>query len=149
MRIKFCNIKMWKVKSEEGFTLLELIMVMVVTGTLSSAIILPFSSSIKNGTMPEIYNTATYIAVGELEKKKSDTFSALSSSIGTVNDTVTKKSRVYTKTVATNYVSRNDITKRFDISGTPTKLIRVIVTISNPGIDDFSISEIMAEDFQN
>ncbi len=149
MRIKFCNIKMWKVKPEEGFTLLELIMVMVVTGTLSSTLILPFSSSIKNGTMPEIYNTAAYVAVGELEKKKSDTFSTLSSSIGTVDDTVTKKSRVYTKTVATNYVSRNDITKRFDISGTPTKLIMVTVTISSTGIDGFSISEIIAEDFQD
>ncbi|MCP3999931.1 MAG: type II secretion system protein, partial [Gammaproteobacteria bacterium] len=36
MQIKFCNNKMWKAKSEEGFTLLELIFVSAITGIISS-----------------------------------------------------------------------------------------------------------------
>ncbi len=150
MQKMLCNIKVEKVKSEKGFTFLELIMVTVVTGILSSSLILPFTSSINQATRPEVYNTATYIAVGELERVRGNGYTTVSSTVGTpTTSTVTKKSRVYTKTVATDYVSRNDITKHFDISGTPTKLIMVRVTISSSGIDDISMSELLTEDFFN
>ncbi len=142
---------MGKIKSEKGFTLLELIFVIVVTGIISSTLILPFTSSINQGTRPEKYNTAAYIAVGELEKKKSDTFTALSSSIGTDTTQVTKKSRTYDKEVVTEFVTHIDDSAdppvRFDFSAAPTKYIRVTITVSNPGIENISMSEILTEDF--
>ena len=90
MRIKFFKSKIGNVKSEKGFTLVELIFVTVVTGILSSSLILPFLSSIKNGTQPEIYNTASYLAVEEVEKKRSDGYSVASGSIGTSNFSINK-----------------------------------------------------------
>ncbi len=148
MQKMFCNIKVEKVKSEKGFTFLELIMVMVVTGILSSTLILPFASSIKHATRPEIYNTATYIAVGELERKRGNGYTTASGSVGTPSiTTVTKKLRNYTKTVVTDYVSHS--AGNFSFSATPTEYIRVTVTISNPGIEDISMSELLTEDFFN
>jgi len=70
MRIKFFNSKIDNVKSEKGFTLVELIFVTVVTGILSSSLMLPLMNSMKKGTRPEIYATATYMAEKELEELK-------------------------------------------------------------------------------
>ncbi len=151
MRIKFCNNKMWKVKSEEGFTLLELIMVTVITGTISSAIILPFASSMKQALLPEIYNTAAYVAMGELEKIKSTGYTgAVTVGIGTyapVPPLTTKKGRDYNKSIKTEYVSYSD--GSFSTSGTQTELIRATVTVSNTSITDISMSDILTDDFFN
>ncbi len=147
MQKLFCNINVKKVKSEKGFTFLELIMVTVVTGILSSSLILPFTSGLNHATRPEIYNTAAYIAVGELERIRGNGYTTVSGSIGTSSTDVTKKLRVYTKTVVTNYVSHSG--SSFSISGTPTKLIMVNVTVSNPGIENISMSELLTEDIFN
>ena len=75
---------MEKVKSEKGFTLLELIFVTVVTGILSSTLILPFTSSIKQGTRPEIYATAAYLAHKEIEELRNGGYTNVTGSLGTV-----------------------------------------------------------------
>ncbi|MBZ0109330.1 MAG: type II secretion system GspH family protein [Candidatus Scalindua rubra] len=138
---------MEKVKSEKGFTLLELIFVMVIIGTLSSSLILPFISNLKQATRPEIYNTATYIAVGELEKVRSDGYNGMKTLIGTANTQVTKKGRTYDKERVTEYVTQS--AGSFNNSATPTELIRVTVTIANPGISSFSMWELLTDDFYN
>ena len=145
MRNRFCNNKIGKIKSEKGFTLLELVFVTVVTGLISSSLVLPFASSIKRATRPEIYNTATYIAVGELEKVRSDGYNTMKNSIGTVTTQVTKKLRTYDKEIVTEYVSQS--AGSFSNSAAPTELIRVTVTITNSGMVSFSMSEILADDF--
>jgi prepilin-type N-terminal cleavage/methylation domain len=147
MNIKFCNIKMEKVKSEEGFTLLELIFVMVIIGTLSSSLILPFISNLKQATRPEIYNTATYIAVGELEKVRSDGYMTMKGLIGTDTDSTTKNFRTYDVVIVTEFVTQS--AGSFSNSTTPTELIRVTVTITNPGMVSFSMSELLTDDFFN
>ena len=157
MQIKFCKIKIGKVKSEKGFTLLELLFVTVVTGILSSTLILPFSSSLKQGTRPEIYNTATYLAVDALEWGRSDGFSTRRDAIvaaGTNPLTATNTLNIgntvvrpYTETVVSEYVSHS--ASSFSFSATPTEIIRVTVTISNPEIISVTMSEILINDFYN
>ncbi len=148
MRNRFCNNKIGKIKSEKGFTLLELLMVTVVTGLISSSLVLPFASSINKATRPEIYNTATYIAVGELEKIRSDGHTAMKASIGSyvpLFPVVTKKGRDYNVAVVIEYVSYYD--GSISNSATPTEFIRATVTITNSGMLSFSMSEILADDF--
>jgi len=134
-----------KLISERGFSLMELILVMVVTGIISSVLIIPFISGLKQGTTPEIYATATYLAQKKIEEYRSEGYSSSIGSIGTSTGTVTKNGRTYTEQVVTEYVEHSG--SSFNTSGTPTEFIRVTVTVSNSDISDVSLWTILAKDF--
>ncbi len=146
MRIKFCNIKPGKVKSEKGFTLLELIFVTVVTGILSSTLILPFANSMKQGTRPEIYATATYLAQKELEEFRNAGYTNAAGNLGTVPSNVTLKGRTYTEDSIREYVSHS--AGSFSTSATPTEFIRITETVSNSENSDVvTLWTILVKDF--
>lgn len=161
MRFKFCKMKTGKIKSEKGFTLLELIFVTTLTGVLSSTLILPFISNLNQGTQPEIYNTAAYLAVEEIEKKRSDGYSAVSASLGTTNATVNKvysqttsASRAYDIQVVSQYVrhvGNNFVAPDVNDPNYPvTEYIMVTVTVSNTNIPrDVVLWEILPKDVYN
>jgi len=129
MRIKFCNIKMEKVKSEKGFTLLELIFVTVVIGILSSTLILPFISGMKQGIRPEIFATATFLAEKEIEELKVGGYANITGNLGLVPSSVILKGVTYNEDSTREYVSYSG--GDFVTSATPTEFIRVIETVSN------------------
>ena len=146
MRIKFCNIKMEKVKSEKGFTLLELIFVTVVTGILSSTLILPFMAGIKQGTRPEIYATATYQAKKKIEELKNGGYTNVTGNLGNVSSSITLNGRLYTEDSIREYVSYSG--GIFVNSVSPTKFIRVTETVSNSENSDVvSLWTILTRDF--
>lgn len=152
MRIKYFNVKMDRVKSEKGFTFLELIFVTVVTGILSSTLILPFLSSIRQGTRPEIYATATYLAMAELEKKRSEGYTyTMNNNIGTSNFTVSMDVRDYAVQVVAGYVTHSG--NNFSdppVSSPASEFIKVTVTISNADIpDNVVLWTILDKDFYN
>jgi type II secretory pathway pseudopilin PulG len=143
MRIKFFKSKIDKVKSEKGFTFVELIFVTVVIGTLSSSLMLPLLNSIKQGTRPEIYATATYLAEKEIEELKNAGYTivadpdAVPSNMGDVSSSVTfypgtpreityteKSVREYVRRVGSNFVDPDPL---FPI----TEYIRVTETVTN------------------
>ena len=124
---------------------MELILVMVVTGIISSVLIIPFISGLKQGTRPEIYATATYLAQKKIEEYRSEGYSYSSGGIGTSTGAVTKDGRTYTEQVVTEYVEHSG--SSFNTSGTPTEFIRVTVTVSNSDISDVSLWTILAKDF--
>ncbi len=159
MHIKFCNIKTGEIKSEKGFTLLEVIFVVTITGILSSTLILPFSSSIKQGTQPEIYNTATYLAVDEMELKRKESYPAVSIAIDAATNPLTTVTnppldiggRPYTVQTVSEYVTHSvGPPERFIYSATLTEFIRVTATVSNPNItNDVVLWEILTRDVYN
>lgn len=70
-RTKPCAIQAAdKLTSERGLTLIETIMITVVAGMLLAVFLPTFLTSLQQGTKPEIYATALYIAQEEIEKKK-------------------------------------------------------------------------------
>jgi prepilin-type N-terminal cleavage/methylation domain-containing protein len=113
----------------EGFTLVELIFVTVVTGILSSSLMLPLMNSMKKGTRPEIYATATYCAQKEIEKLKNDGYTNVTSNMGTDQSTVPLNGRTYTEDSVREYVSYSGGT--FVYSASPTEYIRITETVSN------------------
>ena len=154
MWITFINIKMQRIKSEKGFTLLELVFVTVVTGILSSTLILPFASSIREGTHPEIYNTATYLAAEVLEEYRSGGYTYVQTNNSTLigdpispaRADVTKKGRTYSHVVRAGYVDDPSDTS-LDTS-TATEYIKVKVTVSNSDIpNDVELWTILVKDF--
>jgi len=161
MRIKFCNIKIGKVKSERGFTLMELIFVTVVTGIISSTLILPFMSSKKQGTRPEIYATATYLAEKEIEELKNGGYTNIANPskgrMGNVDSPVTfypgtPREITYTEKSVREYVRRDGSNFVSDDPDDPylpvTEFIRVTETVSNTKNSDVvSLWTILAKDF--
>ena len=145
MKIRGYSVQIWDVKSERGFTFLELIMSVVVTGILSSTLVIPFISGIKQGTRPEIYATAVYIAQKKLEELRSVGYTSASGSLGTATSTVTKKGRTYTETVVTEYVTHSG--SSFSTSVSSTAFIRSTVTVSNSVTSDVSLWTILTKDF--
>ena len=135
MQIKFFNSEIGNVKSEKGFTLVELIFVTVVTGILSSSLMLPLLNSVKQGTRPEIYATATYLAEKEIEEIKNAGFTIATGELGDdVPSYVTFYSGTpreieYTEDSVREYVSYTGGT--FVPSVSPTEYIRVTETVSN------------------
>jgi prepilin-type N-terminal cleavage/methylation domain-containing protein len=153
MRIKFCNIKIGKVNSEKGFTLLELIFVTTVTGILSSTLVLPFMAGLKQGTRPEIYTTATYLAQKEIEELKNAGYTIATGELGNVPSSVTffngtPREITYTEDSVREYVSHSGST--FTYSATPTEFIRVTETVSNTKNSDVvTLWAFLAKDFYN
>ena len=146
MKIKLCKNQIWNLKSERGFTLMELIMIVTVTGILSSTLVIPFTSGIKQGTRPEIYSTATYLAQKKIEEIRSQGYTYTSGIIGTSTGNVTKKGRVYTEQVVTEYVSHS--AGSFSAEASSTEYIRATITVSNTTIpDDIVLWTILAKDF--
>ena len=149
MRTTFCNIKTDKIRSEKGFTLLDLLFVTTITGILSSTLILPFISGIKQGTRPEIYATATYLAQKEIEEFRNAGYTKLVAGghLGNVNSYVNGlNGRNYTETSIREYVSHSGGT--FVTSGTATEFIRVTETVSNSeNADVVSLWTILVKDF--
>ncbi len=146
MQTNFCNNQIWNVKSERGFTLMELIMVMVVTGILSSSLVIPFISGIKRGTRPEIYATAAYLAQEKIEELRSSGYTTTSGILGTTTGSVTKKGRTYNEQVVTEYVTHSG--SSFSTSGSSTEYIRATATVSNSIIpENVTMWTILAKDF--
>ena len=146
MKINLFRNRIWNLKSERGFTLTELIMIVTVTGILSSTLVIPFTTGIKQGTRPEIYSTATYLAQKKIEEIRSQGYTYTSGLIGTSTGNVTKKGRVYTEQVVTEYVSHS--AGSFSAEASSTEYIRATITVSNTTIpDDIVLWTILAKDF--
>ncbi len=118
-----------KVQSERGFTLIELILVIVVTGTISSALVLPFMAGLQRGTSPEISTTATYLAQKEIEEFRNAGYTNAAGEIGNVDSSVTLNGRKYTEASVREYVSYSSGT--FTTSASATHFIRITETVSN------------------
>jgi type II secretory pathway pseudopilin PulG len=54
--------------SDKGFTLIEIIVLIVMAGILLPAIIVPFASGVKGSGKPEIVTTAMYLAQQKMEE---------------------------------------------------------------------------------
>jgi type II secretory pathway pseudopilin PulG len=154
MRIKFFKSKIDKVKSEKGFTFVELIFVTVVIGTLSSSLMLPLLNSIKQGTRPEIYATATYLAEKGIEELKNAGFTIATGELDDDDPSYitlysgTPREIEYTEDSVREYVSYDSILKTFDTSASPTEYIRVTETVSNDKNSAVvSLWTILAKDF--
>ncbi|MBT3355501.1 MAG: type II secretion system protein [Candidatus Scalindua sp.] len=146
MKINLFRNRIWNLKSERGFTLTELIMIVTVTGILSSTLVIPFTTGIKQATRPEIYATATYLAQEKIEELRSSGYTTTSGILGTTSVNVTKKGRVYTEQVVTEYVSHS--AGSFSAEASSTEYIRATITVSNTTIpDDIVLWTILAKDF--
>jgi prepilin-type N-terminal cleavage/methylation domain-containing protein len=135
---RFCSIKTEKMKSEGGFTLLELMLVMVVISIIASALVMPFLSNLNEGARPDIYATATQLASADLDLQRASGYASIT--IGTTTgSTITMNGRDYDRSITKGYVSadRADNANAFTPTGSVTdyKKVTAKVTTTNPGLE--------------
>ncbi len=136
-----------KLMSERGMTIVETIMVVIVSGMLLAVFLPTFLTSINEGTKPEKYATALYVAQEEIEKKRGAGYTNASN--GTDSISVTIKGRTYTGSVVTENVEYSGDSKSFNTpaSGLPIMYKRVTVTMTCNNIGNISLWTILPKDF--
>ncbi len=137
-------------KSERGFSFVELILVIVVTGILGSTLVIPFTQGIKEATVPEIYSTATFLAQKRIEEYRSNGYTTTSDSLDPDPDgeEVTVGVRTYTETVYTGYVTHPGNSFSSLVSSPSSEFIMVKVKVSNTNMpNDIELWTILTKDF--
>lgn len=128
--IKFCSIKTGNIKSEKGFTFLELMLVLVVTSIISSALIMPFVSNLNEGARPDIYATAAQLATADIESHRALGFVTGNTSASTVIN-----GRSYTRTVTKSFADAS-FASGGNTFGSPATndyiLVTAVVATTNP-----------------
>jgi len=145
---KFCSIKTENVKSEDGFTLLELMLVLVVVSILSSALVLPFLSNLNEGSRPDVYATATQLAMADIENQRAQAFN----DTNPANITTTINGRTYTRVVTKTYRDASFAAmptgNTFGTSSTNDYvLVTATVTTANPALS-VTLESIITPDYQ-
>ncbi len=121
--MKFHSIKSGKVKSEEGFTLVEVIMVFVIMSIFSTTIVLPFLSNLNNGTRADIYATAAHIGARDIEDWRGSGFGNFPmSGTGSTGNDIEINGRTYVRTyfntrVRSSYTNISNTFVTFDTTG--------------------------------
>lgn len=134
-----------------GFTLIELIVVMVIAGVILPSVLIPFTVGLRNGDKPEIYAAATYLAQERMELFRASSFDGLTPVAGWVNETpITLNGRTYNRSYLIQYTDSNlqadddDDPDDFDddadgINPSPTYK-RMTVKVSNSRISDVTLT---------
>ena len=123
----------------KGFTLIEIIILIVMAGILLPAIIVPFATGVRKSGKPELVTTAMYLAHQRMEElmKYKYTNGALNPTVGFVAF----------PTGVPNYSGENEIVYLADDLSTPSGDVgykRIIVRVTDPDGDTYNVYSVVA-----
>jgi len=127
-----------KTLNNRGFTLIEIIVLIVMAGILLPAIIVPFATGVKGSGKPEMATTAMYLAHQKMEEfMKFDYANAVLNPIvltSYVNSDIT----TYQWQWEIAYVDNN-----FNASGSDVGYKRILVRVRDPENDAYEIYSVV------
>src|SRR4030042_4854124 len=122
----------------KGFTLIEIIVVIVMAGILLPAIIVPFAAGIKGSGKPEMATTAMYLAHQKMEE-----FMKFNYSHATLNPTVLTP---YANSDISNYQWQWEIANvdsNLKASGADVGYRMILVRVRDPDNDTYEIYSVV------
>jgi len=126
--------------SKKGFTLIEIIILIVMAAILLPAIILPFATGIKGSGKPEIVTTAMYLAHQKMEElMKFNYHEAPELNPGTYNAPAPPISG-YSWQWTISYVDNT-----FAASGSDVGYKRILVTVADPDGDAYTVYSVVTK----
>ena len=127
-----------KTLNNKGFTLIEIIILIVMAGILLAAIIVPFATGIKGSGKPEMVNTAMYLAHQKMEEfMKYDYGNAALNSIA-LTPYVNSDISTYQWQWEIIYLDNN-----FNTSGSDVGYKRILVRVKDPENDTYEIYSVV------
>ena len=124
--------------NNKGFTLIEIIILIVMAGILLPVIIVPFVTAVKGSGKPEMVNTAMYLAHQKMEE-----FMKYEYSQAELNPIALTP---YTNADISNYQWQWEIIlvdSNFNISGADVGYKRIIVRVRDPMNDTYEICSVV------
>jgi type II secretory pathway pseudopilin PulG len=133
---------MTKRTNNKGFTLIEIIILIVMAGILLPAIIVPFVTAVKGSGKPEMVNTAMYLAHQKMEEFMK--FDYTDSALNPIALTS------YANADITGYQWQWEIVRldsNFNTSGTELGYKRIFLRVKDPMNDTYEVYSVVT-DFQ-
>jgi len=127
----------------KGFTLIEIIILIVLAGILLPAIIVPFAAAVKGSGKPEVVNTAMYLAHQKMEE-----FVKFDYSQAALNPIALTP---YTNTSFPNYqwqweivyVPSNNLNAPGSVNPPDTGYKRILVRVRDPQNDTYEVYSVV------
>jgi prepilin-type N-terminal cleavage/methylation domain-containing protein len=127
-----------KTLNNRGFTLIEIIVLIVMAGILLPAIIVPFVTSVRGSGKPEMVATAMYLGHQKMEE-----FMKFDYSNAALNPVVLTP---YADSDISNYQWQWEIVyvdRNFNVSGTDVGYKRILVRVKDPENDAYEIYSVV------
>ena len=129
---------MRRVAGSGGFTLIEIIVMIVMAGIILPAIIIPFVTGVRGSGKPELVTTAMYLAHQRMEElmKYEYGYGALATTVGFVAF----------PTGVPNYSGQNEIVYVDNNFSTPSGDVgykRIIVRVTDPDGDTYNVYSVV------
>jgi prepilin-type N-terminal cleavage/methylation domain-containing protein len=127
-----------KTLNNRGFTLIEIIVLIVMAGILLPAIVVPFATGIKKSGKPEMVTTAMYLAHQKMEEFMKFDYS----NAGLTPTALT----AYANADISNYQWQWEIAyvnNNFNASGSDVAYKRILVRVRDPENDTYEIYSVV------
>jgi len=125
--------------NKKGFTLIEIIILIVLAGILISAIVVPFTTGIRGSTKPEMVATAMYLAHQQMETLMEFNYCQPSLATGTTAMApVPPPFSNYQLGFTISYV-----TNTFATSATDVGYKEIVVTVTDPQGSTYTVSSVV------
>jgi len=124
---------------KKGFTLIEIIILIVLAAILLPAIIVPFATGVQKGRKPEMVNTAMYLAHQKMEEFMKFDYSKSPELDPTALT-------AYTPAVISGYQWQWEtvyVDNNFNISGTDVGYKRILVRVKDPENDPYEVYSVV------
>jgi prepilin-type N-terminal cleavage/methylation domain-containing protein len=129
-----------KSTGNDGFTLIEIIIVIVMAAILLPAIIVPFATGVQKGRKPEMVNKAMYLAHQKMEEFMK--FDYGNSALNPINLTPYVNADIPTYQWQWEIVYRDS---NFNASATDVGYKRILVRVRDPENDSYEIYSVVTD----
>jgi type II secretory pathway pseudopilin PulG len=123
----------------KGFTLIEIIVLIVMAGILLPVIVVPFVTGVRGSRKPEIVTTAMYLAHQKMEELMKFNYSQASLAVGTYGPTAAPISS-YTWQWVISLVDNS-----FAASGSDVGYKKIQVTVTDPQGSTYNVTSVVTK----
>jgi type II secretory pathway pseudopilin PulG len=128
---------MVEVMNRKGFTLIEIIVLIVMAGILIASMVVPFTTGIRQSKKPEMVATAMYLAHQQMEALMEFNYCQPGLNIGTHNSTINGNTVQWTISYVTSAAN-------FPTSTTgDVGYKEIVVTVTDPQGSTYNVSSVV------
>ena len=127
----------------KGFTLIEIIILIVMAGILLPAIVVPFATGIRGSGKPEMATTAMYLAHQKMEELMKFNYGNAALNTTALTGWANAGLPNYDYQYEILYVPSNDLTAAGSVNPPDTGYKRIRIRVRDPGTDIYEVYSVV------